>query len=232
MTAVASFCKICRNIWWQGNTQVREGRVALRWEVESREGLPQPHNTQPSAKQVMHNNIKDNFQTSSADRQVGPLIRTQEGAMVLGERGGAGVTPGLLLLFLFFRTALLSLNHITSNSKVIINTLMLISDNHSTESDQSDTEGPPRHQRRLPALSRSTRNSKKLPKQKTHVNCECISLNSTKMVNADFLGGNRWARPASWQMHKPDSCRGRTARQWETQISYLDLDLVDICVDI
>ena len=129
--------------------------------MESREGLPQPHNTQPSAKQVMHNNIKDNFQTSSADRQVGPLIRTQEGAMVLGERGGAGVTPGLLLLFLFFRTALLSLNHITSNSKVIINTLMLISDNHSTESDQSDTEGPPRHQRRLPALSRSTRNNKR-----------------------------------------------------------------------
>ena len=66
--------------------------------MEPREGLPQPRNTQPSAKQVLH--IKDNFQTYLADRQVGPLIRTQEGGMDLGERGGAAVTPGLLLLFL------------------------------------------------------------------------------------------------------------------------------------
>ena len=66
--------------WNIGNYQVWQGRAALCWEVEPREGLPQPRNTQPSAKQVMH--IKDKaFKniSSSADHPVGPLIRTQEG---------------------------------------------------------------------------------------------------------------------------------------------------------
>ena len=120
----------------------------------------------------MHYNIKDDFQTSLADRQVGPLIRTQEGAMDLGERGGAGVTPGLFPLFLVLNSIVVS-RFTPSDIKVQITTLMLISVNHSTESDQSDTEGPPRHQRRLPALSRSTRNNKKDEEtSKAKVTCE------------------------------------------------------------
>ena len=33
------------------------------------------------------------------------------------------------------------------------------------------------------------------------------------IVNKDLSGGNHWARLASLQTRKPDSCRGRTARQ-------------------
>ena len=70
------------------------------------------------------------------------------------------------------------------------NCTLFISINDSTESDQSDTEGPPRHQRRLPALSRSKRNNnkktKKFQKQKSHV-----SVFDQLMVNDDLPGGNR-----------------------------------------
>ena len=39
--------------------------------------------------------------TYLADHRVGPLIWTQEGVTDLGEKGGAAVTPGLLLLIPF-----------------------------------------------------------------------------------------------------------------------------------
>ena len=47
--------------------------------------------------------------TTLAGRQVGLLIRTQEGPVELGEREGAEVTQGLLLFFLALDSIAVSL---------------------------------------------------------------------------------------------------------------------------
>ena len=117
-----------------------EGRSTLCGEVEPGERLPQPHNTKPSAKQVMvdckrckkWNLLPQVIQSVPSSRSKQDEWSWEEGK----------------------ESRIHKVCSSSSSSSSCEKHKKLSSVQNSTESDQSDSEGPPRHQRRLPALSR------------------------------------------------------------------------------